>query len=146
MIKNGSMSLAGFAQWLECWPMYQRDPDSVPTQGTYLSCSLFPSLVGSCGWQALDVSLSHGCVSLPFSPSLPLYLKIDAKMSLGEDKKKKWVNGRNMFSLFHKSYILTFIHHSAFVLPFLFSKRTSQFLCKPPHRPTQVMRLGDHTQ
>nr|KAF6452893.1 hypothetical protein HJG59_008203 [Molossus molossus] len=99
--KTLKTALAGLAQRLEHRPAVQRDPGSVPTKGMYLGCSLSPALVGSCGWQPLDVSLSRRCfslssslsvdvsLSLSSSLSLPLYLnKKMEKMSSGEDKKK----------------------------------------------------------
>nr|KAF6500946.1 hypothetical protein HJG59_007969 [Molossus molossus] len=64
-IKNGVLALlADLAQWLECWPVVQRNLGLVPARGRYLSCSLSPALVGLCGRQPLDVSLSRRCFSL----------------------------------------------------------------------------------
>nr|KAF6490015.1 hypothetical protein HJG59_010389 [Molossus molossus] len=73
-------ALAGLAQWLEHRPAVQRDLGSVPAKGAYLGCSLSPVLVGLCGWQPLNVSLSRQCFSLSLSLSFPLYLN------------KKWKN------------------------------------------------------
>ena len=37
-IKRTSQSLAGVAQWTECWTSNQRVAGSIPSQGTCLSC------------------------------------------------------------------------------------------------------------
>nr|KAF6452907.1 hypothetical protein HJG59_008214 [Molossus molossus] len=67
-VKKEYSALANLAQRLEHQPAVQRDPGSVPAKGRYLGCSLSPALVGLCGCQPLDVSLSHRCCALPPPP------------------------------------------------------------------------------
>ncbi|KAM7155585.1 F-box only protein 33 isoform 5-T5 [Molossus nigricans] len=92
--KNIWRTLAGLAQRLERQPAVQRVPGLVPAKVTYLDCSLSPPRLGSCGWQPLNVSLSHhrcfslSSLSLSLSPSYSVQTK-NGKMSSGEDKKKR---------------------------------------------------------
>ena len=62
------MALAGVAQWIESGPANQRVASSIPRQDTCLGCRPDPQL-GVCKGQP------HIDVSLPLSPSLPLFLK-----------------------------------------------------------------------
>ena len=39
-------TLAGVAQWIECWPAKQKVSGSIPSQGTCLSCGPGPQLGG----------------------------------------------------------------------------------------------------
>ena len=57
------------AQWVGHRPAKQKVTGSIPSQGTYLGCGYGPRW-GIHGRQPIDVSLS-------FSPSLPLFLKIN---------------------------------------------------------------------
>ena len=54
----------------------------IPSQGTYLGVGLLPGR-GAYGSQLISVFLSHQCSSL--CVSFPLSLKIDKRISLGED-------------------------------------------------------------
>ena len=62
-------TLAGVAQWLECWPAGQGVAGLIPSQGTCLGCRPGPQL-GAFERQPIDASL-------PLSPSFPLSLKIN---------------------------------------------------------------------
>ena len=77
--EGGSIALAGVAQWIELWPVNRKAAISIPSQGTCLGCSPDPQV------EAFErqpiVSLTHPC----FSPSLPLFLKINKILK----KKKK---------------------------------------------------------
>ena len=61
-------NLAAVAQWIERWPVDQKVPCLIPSQGTCLGCGP-GSQLGACERQLInDVSLAHRCFS-PF-PSL----------------------------------------------------------------------------
>nr|KAF6450455.1 hypothetical protein HJG59_008349 [Molossus molossus] len=83
-LKINKGALASLAQRLECRPVVQRDPGSVPAKGVYLGCSLSPALVGRVGGSHsmcpfhIDVSLS-----LSSSLSFLLYLYRKWKNVLG---------------------------------------------------------------
>ena len=67
------VSLAGVAQWIECWPGNQKVAGLILSQDTCLGCGPGPQL-GACERQGINVSLSDISVSLPLflppSPSL----------------------------------------------------------------------------
>ena len=56
-LKN-TVTLAGLAQWIECWPVNQKVAGSIPSQGTNLSCRPGPQL-GAYERQLINVSLAH---------------------------------------------------------------------------------------
>ena len=68
---KGRGALAGVAQWIECQPVNQKVTGLIPGQGTCLGCGPGPPQ-GVHERQPI-VSLTHRC----FSPSLPLFLKIN---------------------------------------------------------------------
>ena len=45
-MKNPGRAPAGVAQWIECRPVNQRVPSSLPSQGTCLGCGPHPRLRG----------------------------------------------------------------------------------------------------
>ena len=61
-------SLAGEAQWIECWLVNQKVPGSIPSQGMCEGCGPGPQ------WEVHERQ-PHTDVSLLLSPSLPLSLK-----------------------------------------------------------------------
>ena len=82
------MTLAGVAQWIECWPANQSVAGSILSHGTYLGCGSGPQL-GT--WERQP----HVDVSLPLSPYLPLSLKINKYL-----KKKNLVHVYIRLSLY----------------------------------------------
>ena len=68
---GGDPALVDVAQWIELWPTSQKVTGSILSQGTCLGSGPGPQL-RACERQ-LTVSLTHLC----FSPSLPLFLKIN---------------------------------------------------------------------
>ena len=69
--KNKKIALAGVAQWIECWPVKQRVPGLIPSQGTCLGCRPGPWLGV---YERKPIDVSHGSmfslhidVSLSFS-------------------------------------------------------------------------------
>ena len=64
------LALAGVAQWIECQPMNQRVPGSIPSQGTCLGCGPGPQWGGY-------VRGNHTLMFLSLSSSLALSLKIN---------------------------------------------------------------------
>ena len=65
--QDGSIALAGVAQWIEHWPVNQRVAGSIPSQDTWLGCRPGPQL-GACKRQPqIDVSVPF---SFPHFPSL----------------------------------------------------------------------------
>ena len=65
------LSLAGVAQWIECWPANQRVTSSIPSQGACLGCRPGPEQGAHESQPHIDVSLSLS-LSLSLSRSLPL--------------------------------------------------------------------------
>ena len=65
--KNKKIALAGVAQWIECWPVKQRVPGLIPSQGTCLGCRPGPQWGAHERQPHMDVSLP---LFLPPSPSL----------------------------------------------------------------------------
>ena len=63
-------------QWVGHRPTNQKAAGSNPGQGTCLGCGPGP-LLGGMQEATNEMFLSHINVSLPFSPSLPLSLKIN---------------------------------------------------------------------
>nr|KAF6278877.1 hypothetical protein mMyoMyo1_010211 [Myotis myotis] len=78
--------------WIERRPVEQRVPGSIPVKGTDLGCRLLSGRGpgrGSCRRQPIDVFLSHRCFSLSFPLSSTPSLKINGKISTGEDYHKQ---------------------------------------------------------
>ena len=69
-------ALVDVAQWIEHWTVNQKVTGSISGQGTCLGCRPGPQL-GECKRQQINVSLTHQCFSPSFSPSLPIFLKIN---------------------------------------------------------------------
>ena len=64
--KMDGTTLAGVAQWIECWPVNRRVTGSIPSQGTCLGCRPGP-------WLGAWEREPHTDVSLPlFFPSFPV--------------------------------------------------------------------------
>ena len=72
--------MAGVAQWTERWPANQRVTGLIPSQGTCLGFRPGPQ-------KGVHKRQTHIDVSLPFSPSLPLCLKINKIL----EKKSKFI-------------------------------------------------------
>ena len=64
------LALAGVAQWIGTGLQTKGSLVQIPSQGTHLDCRLGPP-------QGMRKKQLHIDVSLPLSPSLPLYLKIN---------------------------------------------------------------------
>ena len=62
-------TLAGVAQWTECWPANQRVVASIP--------ALIPGLGARSPVGGTREATTHGCFSPSLSPCLPLSLKIN---------------------------------------------------------------------
>ena len=57
LLELNANTLAGVAQWIECWPESRKAADSIPSQDTRLGCRPGP-LLGVCKRQPhIDVSL-----------------------------------------------------------------------------------------
>ena len=67
--KNVHSALADVAQWIEHQTVKQRVTVSIPSQGSWLGCETGPQKQVARG--------NHTLIFLPFSPSLPLCLKIN---------------------------------------------------------------------
>ena len=57
-LKIRKSTLAGVAQWIECWPVNQKVASLTPSQGTCLGCGPGPQL-GVYNRQLINVSLAH---------------------------------------------------------------------------------------
>ena len=86
--KTVSHTLAGVAQWSECWTVNQRVASSIPSRGTCLGCGL-----GS--WFGVRDRWPHIDISLPLFPSPFSSLEINKLKS----KKKKGTSLWSCFSL-----------------------------------------------
>ena len=77
-------TLAGVAQWTECWTAKQRVAGSIPSQGTCLGYRPGPQQGG-----VLEAT-KHCCFSPSLSPSLPLSLKITSFFFLSAQESSMW--------------------------------------------------------